>query len=422
MFSSLRRSLPQLGRRWKPLDFSNPNFIRIPEWHKIEEENLPDYTASQYYPTRIGEVIKERYQIIGKLGFGSTSTVWLARDMDDRRYVMLKIFVQASSMGQQVDNELNMYKYMEQSPTTHPGRDVIRTLLDTFYIDGPQDKHRCLVHHPLWESVLAFLRRNPVERLPSPVIAVVLHRLFLALDFLHTECHIAHCDIKADNIMFGIKDDSVFTDFEEYELQKPVPRKEVDADGRTIYMSQELTIPKQVSSPILCDFGSARHGDQYHSVFIQPQIYRAPEVILGVPWTFSADIWNVGCMIWDIYEGGSLFTGQDPEFERYRSRAHLAEIINLLGPPPPSLLTQGELKDKFFSSEGKFLILTVHGNFLNPDLLTGLVPLEQRETTLAGEAERESFLRFMRKMLQWEPGKRSSAKELAEDEWIHSHM
>lgn len=173
------------------------------------------------------------------------------------------------------------------------------------------------MHPPLWESVLAFLRRNPVERLPSPVIAVVHHRLFLALDYLHTECHIAHTgswprssppastisllisplDIKADNIMFGIKDDSVFTDFEEYELQKPVPRKEVDADVRTTYMSQELKVPKQVSSPILCDFGSAIYGDQYHSVFIQPQIYRAPEVILGVPWTFSADIWNVGCMV-----------------------------------------------------------------------------------------------------------------------------
>ena len=95
--------------------------------------------------------------------------------------------------------------------------------------------------------------------------------------------------------MFGINDDSVFTDFEKYELERPVPRKE--EDGRTIYMSQELKVPKQVSSPILCDFGSAIHGDQYHSVFIQPQIYRATEVILGVPWTFSIDIWNVGCMV-----------------------------------------------------------------------------------------------------------------------------
>lgn len=60
--------------------------------------------------------------------------------------------------------------------------------------------------------------------------------------------------------------------------------------------------------------------------------------------------------------------------------------------------------------------------FLTPDLLTHRAPLEDRETTLEGKAEREAFLHFMRKMLQWEPGKLSSAKELAADEWIHSHM
>lgn len=86
MLSSLLRSLPRLGRRWKPLNFTNPNFVRIPEYHKIDEETLPDYVASHYYPTRIGEIIKERYQIVGKLGFGSTSTAWLARDME---YVFL---------------------------------------------------------------------------------------------------------------------------------------------------------------------------------------------------------------------------------------------------------------------------------------------------------------------------------------------
>ena len=62
------------------------------------------------------------------------------------------------------------------------------------------------------------------------------------------------------------------------------------------------------------------------------------------------------------------------------------------------------------------------GDFLTPHLLTDRVPPEERETTLEGKVEREAFLHFMRKMLQWEPGKRSSAKELAKDEWIHSHM
>lgn len=82
MFLSLLRSLPQLRRRWKPLNFSNTDFVRIPEWYKIEEETLPGYNTAQYYPTRIGEVIKDQYQVIGKLGFGSTSTAWLARDME----------------------------------------------------------------------------------------------------------------------------------------------------------------------------------------------------------------------------------------------------------------------------------------------------------------------------------------------------
>lgn len=68
--------------------------------------------------------------------------------------------------------------------------------------------------------------------------------------------------------MFGIKDDSVFTEFEKYEIERPVPRKEVDADGRMIYMSQELNIPKKVGAPVLCDFGSAMLGDQPHSVFV----------------------------------------------------------------------------------------------------------------------------------------------------------
>lgn len=51
-------------------------------------------------------------------------------------------------------------------------------------------------------------------------------------------------------------------------------------------------------------------------------------------------------------------------------------------------------------------------------------PLEQRETTLQGEENNEDralFLHFMRKMLQWHPENRSSARELAEDEWILKH-
>lgn len=47
----------------------------------MEEERLPDYDKDAYYPVTIGEVFADRYQAVGKLGFGMSSTVWLARDM-----------------------------------------------------------------------------------------------------------------------------------------------------------------------------------------------------------------------------------------------------------------------------------------------------------------------------------------------------
>lgn len=46
----------------------------------IEEERLPLYKPEQFYPVHIGEVLSSRYQVLGKLGYGSYSTVWLCRD------------------------------------------------------------------------------------------------------------------------------------------------------------------------------------------------------------------------------------------------------------------------------------------------------------------------------------------------------
>jgi serine/threonine-protein kinase SRPK3 len=64
-------------------------------------------------------------------------------------------------------------------------------------------------------------------------------------------------------------------------------------------------------------------------------------------------------------------------------------------------------------------------NNLKGDFCAGVpiaesVSLERRVTSLDIE-DKDGFLRLMRKMLQWEPEKRSSAKELAEDDWIISH-
>ena len=221
-------------------------------------------------------------------------------------------------MGSKADHELSMYNYMAEisARSKHAGRNAVRILLDSFKITGQYGEHHCLVHPPLWENIDTFLARNPVGRLPTPVLGIVLYRLFLALDFLHSECNFIHTgkrqhcimrsfpgstdktyiDIKADNILFGAADDTIYKDFEIEELEHPTPRKEIG--GRFIYISRQLNIPRNYEPPVLCDFGSAISGERANAkMIVQPALYRAPEVILGIPWNNKIDIWNVGCMV-----------------------------------------------------------------------------------------------------------------------------
>ncbi|KAM0740049.1 hypothetical protein ACQRIT_005233 [Beauveria bassiana] len=62
--SIIAKLLSRLGRRapLRPRVYANANF-------------------SRYYPVQIGQVFADRYQVVGKLGFEATSTVWLAHDL-----------------------------------------------------------------------------------------------------------------------------------------------------------------------------------------------------------------------------------------------------------------------------------------------------------------------------------------------------
>jgi serine/threonine-protein kinase SRPK3 len=104
-------------------------------------------------------------------------------------------------------------------------------------------------------------------------------------------------------------------------------------------------------------------------------------------------------------------------------------MIALLGPPPPSVLARAALRSKFYSDTGKLRLVCIprlpSDKPVADEWCAGIPlpdprPLEKRLTVLEGE-DKDLFLRLMRKMLQWEPEKRSTAAELAQDEWIHKH-
>lgn len=64
-----------------PIRFPNTGFKTIHASEVLEEEQFPDFNTGQYYPVNIGEIFNSKYQVVGKLGFGVISTVWLARDL-----------------------------------------------------------------------------------------------------------------------------------------------------------------------------------------------------------------------------------------------------------------------------------------------------------------------------------------------------
>ncbi|KAF7888991.1 hypothetical protein EAF00_009291 [Botryotinia globosa] len=149
--------------------------------------------------------------------------------------------------------------------------------------------------------------------------------------------------IKADNILSEIVDESILEAFTEAEMNSPSPRKVIN--GVTVYASQRFDVPRVFGDSVLSDFGSAVRGDLKRNHGAGPRIYRAPEVMIKAPWSYPIDIWN------DLFEGRHMFHGEDSDNKGYSTRAHLAEVIGMLEPPPLEFLKRGIRTPEFFDKQ-----------------------------------------------------------------------
>lgn len=73
----LRRIRPSL----KPIKFPATRFETVSEDVILEEESLYDFEENAFFPVEIGDILDKKYQVLGKLGWGVTATVWLVRDL-----------------------------------------------------------------------------------------------------------------------------------------------------------------------------------------------------------------------------------------------------------------------------------------------------------------------------------------------------
>ncbi|KAK3116860.1 hypothetical protein LTR53_002354 [Teratosphaeriaceae sp. CCFEE 6253] len=365
----------------------------------IEEETVRGYKSQDYYPVRIGDVFNDRYRIVTKLGYGSASTVWLCHDAHkEGEYVALKIYINRSK----VHRELPIYTHINSLASQHGGESHVRRLLDSFQLNGPHGKHICLVHEAMGMTLDELRYWIDGGRFAPAAIRETLRPILRAMHFLRNEARIVHTDIQPLNILLGVLDHSRFAMLEEDEREHPLPRKELPT--HTVYTSRPMRITHGESK--LSDFSEARFDDSENVDRVMPDVYRAPEVVLGMPWSYPIDLWGFAMTLWDLFEPKRLFSphGEDG---RYSEGHHLAQMISIMGPPPAEFLRRSEKSLRFWDEEGKW-----KGEIPVPD-----VTLEAVEQRLEGE-EKRHFLTFMRKMLRWLPEERDDLQEVFMDEWL----
>ncbi|KAF1836434.1 non-specific serine/threonine protein kinase [Decorospora gaudefroyi] len=385
----------------------------------FEEEHLPWYSHDQFYPVRTGEVLDSSFKVIGKLGYGAYSTVWLCRDIRERDadfvagYVAVKVCTRNAEKSTQLNRELEFYEHVSSMESQHRGQAYIRGLYGEFELDSPTGKHLCLVHPPMHMTIRQLQYQNPARKLNVPLLKWTLANVLKALSFLHDEAKVVHTDINPANIMLTVADETILEDFEKAEAENPSPSKVID-DTRTIYRSRKLRLPTGDlwGQPVLCDFGEARIGDS-HSGLIQPELYRAPEVLFEMEWGPKVDIWSVATLVWDLFESRHLFDARDNEGKSSATH-HIAEMVAYLGMPPLQYTQSNKITKKLFDEQG-------HWTGGSKSVTIPKTSLEERLSVLEGE-EKELFLDFMRSMLRWRPEDRKSATELLQQPWMADVM
>ncbi|XP_045545458.1 homeodomain-interacting protein kinase 3 isoform X6 [Salmo salar] len=220
--------------------------------------------------------------------------------------------------------------------------------------------HTCLVFEMLEQNLYDFLKQNKFSPLPLKVIRPVLQQVATALRKLKT-MGLIHADLKPENIM----------------LVDPVRQ------------------PYRVK---VIDFGSASHVSKaVCSTYLQSRYYRAPEIILGLPFCEAIDMWSLGCVIAELFLGWPLYPGAQ-EYDQIRY------ISQTQGLPGEHLLNVGTKTARFFCRESD-------SPYSAWRLKVNLVMNLEGSDLLAEKVDRREFVGLLKRMLWIDAEKRIAPVE-----------
>lgn len=152
----------------------------------------------------------------------------------------------------------------------------------------------------------------------------IAYQLCYSTKFLHDN-KLTHTDLKPENILFLTSDYSTSFNARKVGVQA---QRVFSSFLNGFSSSQNRDIRRVKNTDIrLIDFGSATFDHEHHSTIVSTRHYRAPEVILELGWAQPCDVWSIGCIMFELYLGITLFQTHD-------NREHLAMMERILGTVP----------------------------------------------------------------------------------------
>jgi len=330
-----------------------------------------------YYQVILGEHLDSgRYQVFSSVGKGMFANVVRARVLQSEtgeagKEVAIKIIRSQESMYKAGQKEVQMLNKLRQSDPEDK-KHVVR-LERTFEHRG----HLCLVFESLSMNL-----RDVVKRFGKDVglniraVRAYAQQLFLALSLLR-KCNVMHADIKPDNIL----------------------------------------VNEQKTQLKLCDLGSASDASENEiTPYLVSRFYRAPEIILGIPYDPALDIWSVGCTLYELYTGKILLPGRS-------NNQMLLLMMELRGRFNQKMIKKAKFGDSFFDEMGGFdsierdrvtgadVVRKVHISKPTRDLRARLMP---PSSTQMKDDERKlltSFVDLLDRCLALDPARRIMPKE-----------
>lgn len=331
-----------------------------------------------HFIVREGDQITPRYQIRGLLGQGTFGKVVNCYDRKMQRFVAIKVIRAVQKYRDASQIEIRVLQCLRQNDPTNEFQCV--QLLETFDFRN----HVCIVSDLLDRSVFDFLKDNHFEPFPCRNIWHFAKQLFKSVAFLHS-LTLIHTDLKPENVLLvDASFDVVPTSRSAHARKKRVLRND---DIRLI------------------DFGSATFNDEYHSGVVSTRHYRAPEIILGMGWSYPCDAWSLGCILVEFFTGDALFQTHD-------NLEHLAMMERVLGTLPDDYRRKAETyKPEYFRSG--------HLDYPKPDTskqsrryVQNMKSLQDIVVPHASYAKHnQRFVSLLRRLLEFDPNKRITMQE-----------